>query len=146
MRIRRAAAVVLSACALSAGATLTAAGAPAAGTFHATLTPTNIHVGDRYKIVSNHAVPSTTYNCIEIVTKGTGYGYSLATLKQVKSSSTGRVVCKQRYKAFSATVKGKTRHCPQTRADRRAHVRCGIAVSTTDQSSYTSANFTSVRK
>lgn len=145
MRIRRMTAVALSACALSAAAALPAGGAPAAGLFHSTLTPTAIHVGDKYKLTSSHAIPGTTYNCLEIVTKGTAYGYSLTSLKQVTASATGHIACKQTYKAFTATVNGKTRHCPQTKADRHAHVMCGIAVSTTDQSSKTAAFFTSVR-
>lgn len=146
MRIRRITAVALSACALSAAAALPAGGAPTAGLFKSTLTPTSIHVGDKYKLTSGHAIPGTTYNCLEIVTKGTAYGYAVSTLKQVVASSTGHVACKQTYKAFTATVNGKTRHCPQTKADRNAHVMCGIAVSTTDQSSKTAAFFTSVRK
>jgi hypothetical protein len=146
VHIRRTGAVALAACALTLTGTLSAAGAPRAALFHSTLTPTTIHVGDTFKLTSGHALPSTSYSCLEIVTKGTAYGYSLATLKSVKSSSTGHVACKSTYKAFSATVNGKTRHCPQTKADRRAHFLCGIAVSTTDQSSKTAAFFTSVRK
>lgn len=146
MRIRRLTAVAVSACALSAAAALPAGGAPRAALFHSTLTPTSIHVGDRYKLTSSHAVAGMTYNCLEIVTKGTAYGYSLATVKQVVASATGHIACKQTYKAFTATVNGKTRHCPQTKADRAAHVLCGIAVSTSDQSSKTAAFFTSVRK
>lgn len=146
VHVRRTAAVALSAAALTLTATLSAAGAPTVALFHSTLTPTTIHVGDRYKLSSGHARPSTTYECLEIVTKGTAYGYSLATVKTVKSSSTGHLVCKQTYKAFTATVSGKTRHCPQTKADRKAHIMCGIAVSTTDQKSKTAAFFTSVRK
>ncbi|HVT20109.1 MAG TPA: hypothetical protein VHE57_01815 [Mycobacteriales bacterium] len=146
MRIQRTTGVAAAACALSAAVALPAGGAPAAAVFHSTLTPTTIHVGDTYKLTSSHAIPSTSYSCLEIVTKGTAYGYSLATLKQVVSSATGHLTCKQTYQAFTATVNGKTRHCPQTKADRKAHVRCGIAMSTSDQSSHTSVFFTSVRK
>ncbi|HWC34451.1 MAG TPA: hypothetical protein VG650_06440 [Mycobacteriales bacterium] len=146
MRINKIIAVLTSVCTLSLGASLAASAAPSANTFHATLTPSKIHVGQTYKITSSHARPSTTYNCVEIVTKGTAYGYSLGSLSNPVSTSSGHVTCKGPYLAFKATVSGKTRHCPQTKADLAAHVKCGIAVSTTDQSSYTSAFFTSVKK
>ncbi|MGN6475076.1 MAG: hypothetical protein ACTHK4_15695 [Mycobacteriales bacterium] len=147
VHIRRLGAVALAASALTLTASLGAVGAPAAGnTFSSTLTPTTIHVGQTFKITSSHALHSTTYYCVEIVVKGKGYGYSTATLKTLKSSSTGHVVCKNAYKSFKATVSGTVRHCPQTKADRAAKVKCGIALSTADQKSTTSAFFTSVRK
>lgn len=146
MHIKKSVAVVMSACALSAGAGLAASAAPSAGTFSSTLTPKTIHVGSTYKITSSHAMPSTTYNCIEIATKGAKYGYSLSTLKLVKSTAAGHVTCSGKYASFKATVSGKVRHCPQTKADRKAGIKCGIAVSTTDQKSNTAAFFKSVKK
>jgi hypothetical protein len=145
MRLNKTLAVVMSACALSAVATLAASGAPGPAAYHSTLTPKNVHVGQTFNIVSSHARPSTSYTCVEIVTRGTAYGYDLASFKGVKSSSTGHVSCSEKYLAFKATVAGTVRHCPQTKADLKAHVLCGVAVSTTDKTSETSANFTSVK-
>ncbi|HEX3707248.1 MAG TPA: hypothetical protein VHV76_11520 [Mycobacteriales bacterium] len=145
MQLNKTLAVVMSACALSTVATLAASGAPAAAAYKSTLTPKNIHVGQTFHITSSHARPSTSYTCVEIVTKGTAYGYDIASFRSVKSSSAGHVSCSEKYLAFKATVAGKVRYCPQTKADLKAHVKCGVAVSTTDMTSETSANFTSVK-
>jgi hypothetical protein len=146
MQINKTLTVVVAACALSTVATLSASGAPGAAAYKSTLTPKNIHVGQAFHITSSHARPSTTYTCVEIVTKGTGYGYDIASFKTATSSAAGHVSCTEKYLAFKATVAGKVLNCPQTKAELKAHVKCGVAVSTTDKSSETSANFTSVKK
>jgi hypothetical protein len=145
MQSKKAVSIATAACALSVLAALPASGAPGSAAYKSTLTPKNVHVGQTFHITSSHARPSTTYTCVEIVTIGAAYGYDLASFRSVKSSSAGHVSCSESYLAFKATVAGKTRNCPQTKADLKAHVKCGVAVSTTDKSSETSANFTSVK-
>jgi hypothetical protein len=145
MQSKKTVAVAMAACALSVLAALPASGAPGSAAYKSTLTPKSIHVGQTFHLTSTHARPSTAYTCVEIVTVGTAYGYDLASFRSVKSSSTGHVSCSESYVAFKSTVAGKTRDCPQTKADLKAHVKCGVAISTTDKSSETSANFTSVK-
>jgi hypothetical protein len=148
MRINRVLAVAASGAALVAAATLPAAAGPgqhavgATKTFPSTISPKTVHTGQTLTLKGHGAKKNTAYVCLMIVDKGTTYGYDLGTLKNVKSTKTGTVTCKQKFKPYSVTVGGKKRHCPLTAADKKAKFRCAVAVATTDKSSATIGYFT----
>jgi hypothetical protein len=147
MRISKVMAVTAAGCALAAAAALPAAGAShgaVASTkqFKSTLTPSTVKVGQTMTLKGHGALKNTGYDCVVVVIKGTAYGLDSASIKPVTSTKTGAVTCAQKFTAFSASVGGKTRHCPLTKADKKAKFRCGVAVSTPTKTSATIAYFT----
>lgn len=147
MRISKTLAVAASACALATAAAIPAtAGAahhPASkGTFKSTISPNPVHSGQTLTLKAHGALKSTSYTCTQLVIKGKTYGLAPGTLKVLKSSSKGKITCKETFNKFSASVGGTTRHCPLTKADKKAHYQCAMAVSTTDQKSNTISYFT----
>jgi hypothetical protein len=135
MRITKLMAVAASGCALAAAVTLPAiAGTshqsrPAGthGTFHSTLTPKVAHKGTRMTLKASGAEKKTNYLCLFAIVKGTAHGQELSNVASVTSTKHGTFHCSLTFKPFKAVVAGKTRHCPLTKADRKAHVVCGFA-------------------
>ena len=78
------------------------------------------------------AEPSTAYYCLLAVYDADGGGVSApneSTLRTVRSNARGKISCSQTYRPFSAEDnRGVTRHCPTTRADKRAHFKCGVVM------------------
>jgi hypothetical protein len=151
MRISKFMAVAASGAALVAAATLPAAAGTAqhsvgsTRTFPSTISPSTVHTGQTLTLKGHGALKSTKYACVLIVDKGTKYGLDITSLKYVKSTSTGKVTCTQKFKPFSATVGSTKRHCPLTSADKRAGFRCAMAVSTLNKSSATIGYFVGKR-
>jgi len=150
MRISKLMAVAATGCALAAAAAIPAtAGAahPAATsrthTFPSTLTPKTVKPGQTLTLKGHGAKKSTAYSCVLVVIKGAQYDIDLH-IKTVHSTKTGTVTCKMKYEPYTATslTGGKSHHCPLSAADKKAHWKCGLAVSTTDKSSATIQYFT----
>jgi hypothetical protein len=154
MHIRTALTLAVIGCALTGAASLPAvagtghrAASPASTkAFHSTISPKKIHTGQKFTIKGHGAKKSTSYACIQIVVKGSKHGYDINSVKFVTSTTSGAVTCRSTFKAFHTTVAGKSRHCPLTKTDKKAGYKCGVAVSTTTQSSTTAAYFTSTKK
>jgi hypothetical protein len=135
MHISKYLAVAASGCALAAAVALPAiAGAahPAHpsgthGTFHSTLTPKVAHKGTRMTLKASGAEKKTSYLCLFALVKGTQHGQELNNTASVTSSKKGTFHCTLTFKPFTAIVAGKTRHCPLTKADKKAGVKCGFA-------------------
>jgi hypothetical protein len=79
----------------------------------------------------------TTYDCVLIVVKGATYTVDSASIKPVVSSKKGKVVCKEKYEPYTAIslTGGASHKCPLSKKDKKAHYKCGFAVSTTDKTS-----------
>ncbi|HTR71197.1 MAG TPA: hypothetical protein VMH41_13345 [Mycobacteriales bacterium] len=134
--------MAVSGLSLAAAATVPAS-AGSNGTFHSTLTPKTAHKGTKLTIKGTHARKKATFDCLFVVIKGkTHYGPDLGSLKKVKSTKKGKVSCTLTFKPFEETVSGKARHCPLSKADKKAHYKCAIAMSTSDQKSNTIQYFT----
>jgi hypothetical protein len=112
------------------------------GTFKSTISPNPAHVGSTLTLKAHGAKKSTAYTCTQLVIKGKNYGLAPGTLKVLHSSKKGKITCKETFNKFSASVGGTTRHCPLTKADKKAHYQCAMAVSTADQKSNTISYFT----
>lgn len=147
MRISKTLAVAASACAIATAAAIPATAGvahhPASkGTFKSTISPNPVHSGQTLTLKGSGALKNTSYTCVIVVIKGKNYGLAPGSLTPVKSNSKGKVTCKHTFTSFSASVGGKTRHCPLTKADKKAGFQCGMAVSTADQKSNTISYFT----
>jgi hypothetical protein len=150
MRISKVLAVATAGFALAAAATIPAT----AGTTHnaaaktkqfkSSIKPTTVKEGQTMTLKGHGAKKNTSYTCVVVVIKGSNYGLDSNSLTSVTSSSSGKVTCKQKFEAFSATPinGGKARHCPLKKADKKAKFRCAIAVSTIDKKSATISYFT----
>lgn len=80
---------------------------------------------------STGAKPSTSYYCvITAYTRGSGGAAPYQkSLKVVKSNRSGAITCKVTYKPFKAKDDaGTVRHCPTTKADRKAGFKCAVAL------------------
>lgn len=148
MRISKLMAVGAAGCALAAAVTLPAMAGPAnhsvASTkqFPSTLTPHSVKPGQTLTLKGHGAKKNTNYSCVLVVIKGSNY--TIGPIKNVKSTKKGKVTCKVTYHPYTAMslTGGKSHHCPLSKADKKAHWRCGVAVSTTDKSSATIQYFT----
>jgi hypothetical protein len=138
MRISKLMAVGFSGCALAAAVAIPAtagAGHPAQaahpagthGTFHSTLSPKTAHKGTRMTLKASGAEHKTNYICVFAIVKGKQHGQDLLNTATVKSSKHGSFHCSLVFKPFKEKVAGKVRHCPLTKADKRAGVKCGFA-------------------
>ena len=137
MRISKLMAVGAAGCAIAAAVAIpAAAGAhpshaahPAGknGTFHSTLSPKTAHTGTKMTLKATGAEKKTSYLCLFAIVKGTQHGQDLNNAISVKSTKKGTFSCSLKFKPFSATVAGKTRHCPLKKADKKAGVKCGFA-------------------
>jgi hypothetical protein len=97
------------------------------GNLHSTLTPKVARPGTRMTLRVSGAEKHTGYTCIFALVKGSSHGEDLANFTSATSSKKGRFHCSLTFKPFKATVAGKVRHCPLTKADRKAGVKCGFA-------------------
>jgi hypothetical protein len=135
MRISKLIAVGASGCALVAAVTLPAMAGPShhaqpsstTGTLHSTLSPKTAHKGTKMTLKASGAEKKTGYLCLFALVKGTSHGQELTNTKSVTSSKKGKFSCTLTFKPFTATVAGKTRHCPLTKKDKKAGVKCGFA-------------------
>jgi hypothetical protein len=150
MRISKLMAVAAAGCALVTAVTLPAVAGPAhhpaakaqTKTFPSTLTPHTVKPGQTLTLKGHGAKKSTSYSCVLVVIKGANY--TIGPIKNIKSTKKGKVTCKVTYHPYTATslTGGKSHHCPLSKADKKAHWRCGVAVSTLDKSSATIQYFT----
>jgi hypothetical protein len=135
MRIHKALAVGVSGCAIAAAAVVPAtAGAAHAshpalthGTLHSSISSTTAHTGTKLTLKASGAKKKTSYLCLFALVKGTQHGQDLNNTSNAKSTKKGKFHCTLTFKPFTATVAGKLRHCPLTKADKKAHVVCGFA-------------------
>jgi putative lipoic acid-binding regulatory protein len=138
MRINRYVTVAISGCAIAAAAAIPAvAGAghaahparPAGvnGTFHSTLTPKVAHPGTKMTLKATGAEHKKNYICIFAIVKGKAHNQDLFNTTTVKSSKKGTFHCSLTFHPFKETIAGKVRHCPLTKADKKAGVKCGFA-------------------
>jgi hypothetical protein len=114
--------------------------------FPSTITPRTVSVGQTLTLTGHGARKNTKYVCVFVIAKGPSVVYDLLNWKMVRSTSTGNVTCKRKFKAYSMQVDSRTRHCPLTKADRRSGFRCGVAVVRADKSSRSVAYFHARRK
>jgi hypothetical protein len=150
MRISKVLAVAAAGCALAGGAMLpAAAGASHSATkakpavasghvFHTTLSTHAPRKGQVMTLTGTGAKKKTPYTCVLTVLKGSAYWVDTSSLKPAKSSKKGKVVCKETYEPYTAVsiTGGTTSHkCPLSKKDKKAHYKCGFAVSTTDKTS-----------
>jgi hypothetical protein len=147
MRIRKALAIGGTAIALAGTAVMPAAAAnhhPASkGTFKSTVSPNPVHIGQTLTLSAHGAVKGDSYICTLVVIKGSNYvlGPGAGTHTPNKH---GNFKCSVTFKKFSGIpVKGgsKVRHCPTTKADRKAGFKCGFAASTITKTSNTISYF-----
>ena len=73
------------------------------------------------------AKKKTSYTCIFAIVKGKAHGENLNNTKSVTSTKKGKFSCSLKFHPFKETVAGKVRHCPLTKADKKAKVKCGFA-------------------
>jgi hypothetical protein len=110
------------------------------GTFHSKVTPKTVHSGQTITLKASGAKKHTSYTCVIVVLKGANYG--IGHLLPAKTSRKhGKFSCSTTFEPFSATVNGKTRHCPTTKSDRKAGFKCGFAASTLNKKSNTISYF-----
>ena len=150
MRISKLMAVGAAGCALAAAVTLPAVAGPAhhpaakaqTKTFPSTLTPHTVKPGQTLTLKGHGAKKSTSYSCVLVVIKGSNY--TIGPIKNVKSTKKGKVTCKMTYHPYKtiSLTGGAGKQCPLTKAEKKGHWRCGVAVSTTDKSSATIQYFT----
>jgi hypothetical protein len=142
MRIPKVLAVTASGCALAAAIAIPAtAGAahtakpahpakPAGthGTLHSSVSTHTVKKGTKITLKASGAKKKTSYLCLFALVKGANAnGPNLTNTKSVKSSKKGKFSCTLTFKPFKETVAGKVRHCPLTKADKKAKVQCGFA-------------------
>jgi hypothetical protein len=92
---------------------------------------TGVKNGTVIKDTGTGALKSTQYVCTQVIINPTTQVYAVlgSSVKVVKSSAVGKVVCKQTFKGWSGTdTKNVLRHCPLTAADKTAKFVCGIAL------------------
>jgi len=155
MRISKLMAVGAAGCAIAAGLTIPAAAGPAhhaakpaASTpartkqFPSTLTPHTVKAGTHMVLKGHGAKKSTSYSCVFVVIKGSNY--DIGPITNIKSTKSGKVTCKRTFEPYTAQSLsgGPARKCPLSKASKKAHWKCGIAVSTIDKSSATIQYFT----
>jgi hypothetical protein len=139
MRISKALAVAATGCALVATGVIpaTASAGHAAhparpdlshGTLHSSVSTTHVKTGTKITMKVSGAKKNTGYLCLFALVKGaSANGPNLNNTKSVTSSKKGKFKCTLTFKPFSASVAGKTRHCPLTAKDKRAKIVCGMA-------------------
>jgi hypothetical protein len=153
MRISKLMAVGVSGCALVAAVTLPATAGPAHHTAHptvasktktfpSTLNRHTVKPGQALILHGHGAKKSTAYSCVLVVIKGANY--TVGPIKNIKSTKKGKITCRVTYKPYTATslTGGASHHCPLSAKDKKAHWRCGMAVSTLTKTSATIQYFT----
>jgi len=109
----------------SAGASHSATGKN--GMFPSTLSPTTAHVGTKMTLKAHGAEKTTNYICVFAMVKGKRQRQDLDNATTIASSSKGTFKCTLTFKAFKAKIAGKTYHCPPTKADKKARVKCAFS-------------------
>ena len=147
MRISKTLAVSAAGLSMAAAVALPAAAGTAhhpasKGTFKSTVSPNPVHTGDKLVLKASGAKKGKSYTCVVLVIKGKNYGIG-SLLGSKTANRKGKFKCiDASFKPFSATVAGTVRHCPTTKADRKAGYKCGFAASTIDKTSNTISYFT----
>jgi len=141
MRISKVLAVAAAGCALAAAVALPATAVASHGNvasktkqFKSTLNHHTARPGETLVLKGHGAKKSTSYTCVLIVIKGTAYDIDTGSLKPVKSTSKGKITCRQKYEPYTATSLsgGPPLKCPAAKG-----YRCAMAVSTTNKKSAT---------
>jgi hypothetical protein len=104
----------------------------------------NVKSGEVVTVTGTKAETGTQFDCLFVVTHGKAYGADIASARLVKSTTSGKITCKQTFRPFTVSVSGKARHCPLTAADAKAGFACGIALGdapTMGQTSQSMATF-----
>ena len=135
MRISRLMAVAAIGCAISGAAAIPALAGPnhsahpagTHGTLDSSISPHTAHNGTRITMHASGAHKKTDYICLFALVKGSQHGQNLNNSTSVTSSKKGKFSCSLTFHPFHATVAGKVRHCPLTKADKKAHIVCGFA-------------------
>jgi hypothetical protein len=155
MRISKLMAVGATGCALVTAISLPAAAGtahhaakPTAATparskqFPSTLSPHSVKPGTHMVLKGHGAKKRTAYSCVFVVIKGANY--DIGPITNIKSSKKGKITCKRTFEPYTAhsLSGGANRKCPLSKASKKAHWRCGLAVSTLDKSSNTIQYFT----
>lgn len=126
-----------TALALGAAASISVAalGAPLASAnagLSGTAKPAKPAIGQTVKVHVTGAIKKHSYYCLlALGHAGVMGGASLAdtgTLQTVKSTKSGVINCTQVFLNFTGTYKGKTHHCPPTKADKRHGWYCGVGI------------------
>lgn len=147
MHVKRALSVAAAGSAIVAAATFPAVAGTSAPAktkqFPSSVSPSKgVTPGTVLHVKGRHAKKNTDYACILIVLHGSNYGYNLGSYKTVTSNAHGKVKCDQTFQPYTVSdTKGKTRHCPTTKKERKHGFRCAVAISTTDKTSATVAYF-----
>jgi hypothetical protein len=110
-----------------------------------TLSPTKPKNGQAVAVTGTGGPKNSPYNCVEALmhkgyTPGGAQAY-LPTLRNPVANSKGKVVCHSKFGAFSAKARGATRHCPPTKADKKAGWGCGFILATADNKQAGKARF-----
>jgi hypothetical protein len=138
MRVRKVLTIAAAGCALAASAMLPAsagaAGAahPAVGSvkvFHSTLNNHSPKPGQKLILKGTGALKHAKYDCVLVVIKGSKY--TVGPITNVKSTASGHVTCSVTYRPYTAQSLsgGASQKCPLSAKLKKAHYRCGIAVS-----------------
>jgi hypothetical protein len=135
MRVRKVLTVAAAGCALAASAMLPAsagaAGAahPATHVFHSTLNNHSPKPGAKLILRGTGALKHTKYDCVLVVIKGAKY--TVGPISNATSTATGHVTCHVTYHPYTARSLsgGPSQKCPLSAKLKKAHYRCGIAVS-----------------
>jgi hypothetical protein len=91
----------------------------------------NVKPGRTITVKGTGAEKRTSFDCVMLIVdkKHTTAKYAdVASLVTVRSTSKGKITCKEKFQPFSGTIAGKTRHCPTTSADKKAGMTCGIGM------------------
>lgn len=101
--------------------------------FKSKVTPkTGVTSGTTVTLKGKGAKRSTSYYCLLAVYDADGGNIAaplISSARAVSSNARGKVSCQQTYRPFSARDNnGVMRHCPTTRADRRANFKCGVVL------------------
>jgi hypothetical protein len=153
MRVKKVLTIAAAGCAISASAMLPAsagAGAahPAVGAthvFHSTLNNHSPKPGQKLILRGTGAQKHASFSCVLVVIKGSKY--TIGPISTTKSTKTGHVTCSVTYRPYSTVslTTGVHQHCPLSAKLKKAHYRCGLAVSNSKMTS-TAIQYFSPRK
>lgn len=101
--------------------------------FKSKVTPnSDVTPGTTLTLKGSGAKRSTAYYCLLAVYDADGGNVAaphIPSAQGVDSNRRGKVTCRMTYTPFSAEDdNGVMRHCPTTRADRRANFKCGVVL------------------
>jgi hypothetical protein len=135
MRISRGLAVAVTGASLAAAVTLPAVAgtthhpAGKTGTFHSTLSQTkHVKNGTKLTLKAKGAEKKVTYTCVFAIVKGKNANSpNLGNIAHATANKKGKFSCSLTFHPFTGTINGKTAHCPPSKADKKAGIKCGFA-------------------